>query len=113
MDDACTELFRAMGIIFDPGGGLWLESQRLSGSFVVGSYSCRIDRPSSFDDVLDLRIFVQERRKKVVVFRGELFNERGGRVAAGEITYVYVGRGGRAVEMPNGLVRRLDGGLKG
>jgi len=103
IDDACTEYLRQRGMVFDPDGWLRLNGGELNGSFVVGEYSCRIERTSNFDDVLTVKISVQEKRPKVVVFRGDIIDQKGRPVARGTITYIYIRKqdvGMKAVEMP-------------
>lgn len=110
IDDACTEYLRARGMVFDPEGWLRLDGKRIDESFVVGEYSCRIEATSFFDDLLDVRISVQERRPKVVVFRGDITDQNGRKVATGTITYVCVRKRGGGLEsavMPAGMARRL------
>ena len=107
IDDACTEYLRERGMIFDPDGWLRLDGKELGESFVVGEYSCRIEHTSGFDDILAVRISVREKRPKVVVFQGDIFDDAGRLVAHGTITYIYITRGMKAVAMPKKLFDRL------
>jgi YbgC/YbaW family acyl-CoA thioester hydrolase len=110
IDDACTEFLRERGMVFDPDGWLSLDGKPLSGSFVVGEYSCRIEHSSFFDDVLTVRISVQERRPRVLIFRGDIIDETGKLVAAGTLTYIYIKKqkgGLKAVKMPQKVAGRL------
>jgi YbgC/YbaW family acyl-CoA thioester hydrolase len=110
IDDACTEYLRERGMVFDPEGWLSLDGMPLKGSFVVGEYSCRIERTSLFDDVLTVRISVREKRPKVIVFRGDIYDVTGGLVAKGTLTYIYIEkRKGnlKAADMPAVVADRL------
>jgi len=100
IDDACTEYLRERGLVFDPDGWLSLNGKPLNEGFVVGEYTCRIERTSDFDDLLTVKIGIKEKRPKVVVFEGEIFNEGGRLVAHGTLTYIYIKRGMKAVAMP-------------
>jgi len=110
IDDACTEFLRERGMVFDPDGWLSLDGKALSGSFVVGEYSCRIEHNSFFDDILTVKISVQELRPKVIVFRGDILDDAGRLVARGTITYIYIQKrkdGLKAIEMPAEITGRL------
>ncbi|MEM2977287.1 MAG: acyl-CoA thioesterase [Thermoplasmata archaeon] len=110
LDDAVTEFLRARGMVFDPDGGLRLNGRRIRESFVVGEYGCRIERSSLLDDLIDVKVRVLERRSRVVVFEGELVDQKGRRVARGVITYICVrGSGGRirSAPIPTSLAARL------
>jgi YbgC/YbaW family acyl-CoA thioester hydrolase len=110
IDDACTEFLRERGMVFDPDGWLSLDGKPLAGSFVVGEYSCRIEHNSFFDDILTVKICVQERRPKVIVFRGDILDVSGRLVARGTITYIHIRKrkgGLKAVEMPPEITTRL------
>ena len=100
IDDACTEYLRERGLVFDPDGWLSLNGKPLNEGFVVGEYTCRIEHTSDFDDILTVKIGIKEKRPKVVVFKGEIFNEAGQLVAHGTLTYIYIRRGMKAVPMP-------------
>jgi YbgC/YbaW family acyl-CoA thioester hydrolase len=100
IDDACTEYLRERGLVFDPDGWLYLDGKALNAGFVVGEYSCRIEHSSDFDDVLTVKISIHEKRPKVVVFRGDIFDVKGRLVCHGTLTYIYIVRGMKAVPMP-------------
>jgi YbgC/YbaW family acyl-CoA thioester hydrolase len=107
IDDACTEYLRERGMVFDPDGWLSLDGRKLDESFVVGEYSCRIEHTSNFDDVLTVKIGIKEKRPKVVVFNGEITDQDGRLVAQGTLTYIYIKRGMKAVEMPGAIFELL------
>jgi acyl-CoA thioester hydrolase len=107
IDDACTEYLRERGLVFDPDGWLSLDGKPLDESFVVGEYSCRIEHTSGFDDVLTVKISVREKRPKVVVFQGDITGQDGRLVAHGTLTYIYIKRGMKAVEMPSTVYNLL------
>jgi len=98
IDDAATEYLRARGMVFDPDGWLRLDGKELGESFVVGEYSCRIGHTSDFDDLLTVKIKVKEKRPMVIVFEGEISDQKGRVVARGTLTYIYI--------------RKIDGGMK-
>ncbi len=113
IDDAITEFLRARGVVFDPEGWLRIDGRRVRESFVVGEYWCRIERSSLFDDLLDVRVAVSETRPKVVVFRAEITDQTGRRVARGTITYVCIKKAGGGIvsaPIPEGLAARLGPG---
>jgi YbgC/YbaW family acyl-CoA thioester hydrolase len=110
IDDACTEFLRERGMVFDPDGWLSLDGKSMSGSFVVGEYSCRIEHNSFYDDVLTVKISVQDKRPKVIVFRGDIVDDAGRLVAKGTLTYIFIKKwkgGLKAIEMPPDLAGRL------
>jgi YbgC/YbaW family acyl-CoA thioester hydrolase len=110
IDDACTEYLRERGMVFDPDGWLSLDGRTLDGSFVVGEYCCRIEHNSFFDDVLTVNIGVQDKRSKVIVFRGDIVDGTGKIVAKGTLTYIYIKKqegGLKAVQMPQEVAGRL------
>ncbi len=93
IDDACTEYLRERGLAFDPDGWLYLNGKPLDGGFVVGEYTCRIEHASGFDDVMRVKIGIKEKRSKVVVFRGDIFDAKGRLACRGTLTYIYIKRG--------------------
>jgi len=110
IDDACTEYLRERGMVFDPDGWLRLDGKMLDGSFVVGEYTCRIEHNSFFDDVLTVKISVQDKRSKVIVFRGDIIDGTKKIVAKGTLTYIYIKKrkgGLKAVAMPQNVAGRL------
>jgi YbgC/YbaW family acyl-CoA thioester hydrolase len=110
IDDACTEYLRERGIVFDPDGWLSIDGRALKESFVVGEYSCRIEHTSLFDDILTVKISVQDKRSKVIVFRGDIVDGKGRLVARGTLTYIYIRKqngGLQAVDMPAEVAGRL------
>jgi YbgC/YbaW family acyl-CoA thioester hydrolase len=107
IDDACTEYLRERGLVFSPEGWLSLNGKELDEGFVVGEYTCRIEQTSDFDDVLTVKIGIKEKRPKVVVFKGDITDHNGRLVAHGTLTYIYIKRGMKAVEMPEAIVDLL------
>jgi len=102
IDDGITEMLRERGMTYNPVGRLALDGNLLDVTFVIGEYSCRIERPSQFDDEVLLEVRVKELRQKVVVFEGVLKRpEDGERLAVGTVTYVCVNtRDSRSAEIP-------------
>ncbi len=91
IDDAIIEMFRERGITYDEMGGMLFKGSKLKETMVVGEYSCRIVKPSSYDDVLLLEVKIREMREKVIVFDGVFKDPKNGDVMAyGSMTYVCV-----------------------
>ena len=107
IDDACTEYLRDRGLVFSPEGWLSLNGKKLDDGFVVGEYTCRIEQTSDFDDVLTVKIGIKEKRPKVVVFKGDITDQNGRLVAHGTLTYIYIKRGMKAVELPRAIFELL------
>jgi YbgC/YbaW family acyl-CoA thioester hydrolase len=92
LDDAATEFLRGRGLVFDMEGWLWLDGNELNESFVVGEYSMRMFKTSGFDEVLTIKLSVKERRSRVIVFKGDIHDEKGDLCASGTLTYIYIKR---------------------
>ena len=109
ISDAITELLRGHGISYDASGGLFFKEVKLDETFVLGEYRCKIEKPSSFDDVIVVDIRVKEVRNRVVVFEGNLSNGvTGDKLASGEITYVCVDKSGKPTSIPELLLKALN-----
>jgi len=108
LDDAITEYFRCKGFTFDAVGKLFLNGERVVNSFAIGEYTCRINRPSKFDDMIRVRVKVKEMREKVLVFEG-IFEDLESDVALGhgETTFICVDDEGRSAKIPENVRARL------
>lgn len=108
ISDSITELLRGYGISYDASGGLFFEDVKLDETFVLGEYRCRIEKPSSFDDIIVVDVKVKEFSDRVVVFEGNLSNGvTGDKLASGEITYVCVDKSGKPTKIPERLLKAL------
>jgi len=107
VDDACTEYLRDRGLTFDQEGWLSLNGKELNESFVVGEYSMRMEKVSGFDEVLTVRISVKEMRRRVIVFKGEIFDGKGDMCAHGTLTYIYIKRGTKSTDIPEHIAKLL------
>jgi len=108
ISDAITELLRGHEISYGASGGLFFKDVKLDETFVLGEYRCRIEKPSSFDDVILVDVKVKEFSDRVVVFEGNLSNGiTGDKLASGEITYVCVDKSGKPTDIPERLLKAL------
>ena len=102
MDDVLTDFFRSKGITFDAVGKLHLNGERVVHSFAIGEYSCRIKKPSKFDDLIRITVRVKEVREKVLTFEGEFVDVESGNIVSNAwISFVSVNDEGDSAPIPD------------
>jgi len=108
MDDDITEFFRSKGITFPDIQKTLVHSEIVEGTFVVGEFSCRIQAPSKYDDVVKVRSRVAEVRTKVLRFESEVLDANTEqKLANGSITYVWV-KGESSAPIPAQILKSLQ-----
>ena len=90
---------------------------------VVAEASCRYVRPARYDDILTIRAWVTETRRRTIRFSYEILNQDSGeRIATGETLHIICDRLGRPRSLPekyqayfpgNALETSSDGQGKG
>jgi acyl-CoA thioester hydrolase len=90
-----VEMFRQMGFSYK-------EMEQKDDCFtVVGEAQCRYKRPAKYDDVLRIRTWIIEARKRTIRFGYEIVNDSTGELlATGETTHIFCGRDGRTRQLP-------------
>ncbi len=92
---ARVELMRALGFSYKE-----MEEQDDSRTVVVDVH-CSYEKPARYDDLLRVRAWVAESRRRTVKFAYEVFNDATGqRLAMGETTHVICDGKGRPKELP-------------
>ncbi len=107
MDDEVVEFFRSKGIVFPDLQRTQVGSESIEGTFVIGEFTCRINAPSKFDDIVKVRSSIAEVKPKVLKFESEVLGANTGlRLARGSITYIWV-RGERSAPIPEQILERI------
>jgi acyl-CoA thioester hydrolase len=90
-----VEMFRQMGFSYK-------DMEQKDDCFtVVGEAQCRYKRPAKYDDVLRIRTWIIEARKRTIRFGYEIVNDSTGELlATGETTHIFCGRDGRTRQLP-------------
>lgn len=90
-----VELMRALGFNYKD-----MEEQDDSHTVVV-DVRCSYEKPARYDDVIRIRTWVAESKKRTIKFAYEVFNDATGeRLATGETTHVICDGQGRPKELP-------------
>jgi acyl-CoA thioester hydrolase len=107
-NESILHAFRMRGITLHPTFSMtYVDNKPLEGHFVVGEYSCRIEAPSQYDDVVLVEVWVKKIGERSITFEGRMLDEgRGIILAKGLITYVYV-HNDKSKEIPKELIERL------
>ncbi len=90
-----VELMRALGFSYKE-----MEEQDDSHTVVVDVH-CAYEKPARYDDLLRVRTWVAESKKRTIKFAYEVFNDATGeRLATGETVHVICDSQGRPKELP-------------
>ena len=113
LNEAILHMFRVRGITLHPTFSLtYVNNKPLEGHFVVGEYSCRIEAPSQYDDVVKIEVWVKKLGERSITFEGRMLDEsREITLAKGSITYVYV-HNDKSKEIPKELIELLHSAPK-
>ena len=104
LDDALTELYRTKGMTYDEVGHLLLNGEKQAESFAIGEFSCRIQKPSKFDDLIRIRVTVVEIRERVLAFDGIFEDtETGEKLGHGRISFVCINEEGKSAPIPENI----------
>lgn len=68
-DDAIIEFLRSRRLTYEPAGGLRLDGHLVPETFVIGEYSCRIEHPSHYDDLLRAKVTLLDLRLRTARFQ--------------------------------------------
>ncbi len=108
-DDATIEFFRSIGVIFSPEGEMYVDGDKKSETFVVGSCESRFLGESFFDDVLEVKVSIGELGEKKLKLCFECVNvTKGYTCAKGSMTFVCFNPLERkSARIPDPLMKKL------
>lgn len=108
LNEAILHMLRVRGVTLHGTFSVtYVDGKPLEGHFVVGEYSCRIEAPSQYDDVVNIEVWVKKIGERSITFEGQMLDKNSGRkLAGGWITYVYV-HNDKSMKIPEELIERI------
>ncbi|MEM4201030.1 MAG: acyl-CoA thioesterase [Nitrososphaerales archaeon] len=108
LNEAILHMFRVRGVTLHGTFSLtYIDGKPLEGHFVVGEYSCRIEAPSQYDDVVIIEVWIKKIGEHSITFEGQMVDTQARKkLASGWITYVYV-QNDKSKKIPAELIERI------
>jgi len=101
-EHARGELFRSLGKSYR-----WMEEEGLR--LPVVEAQCRYKAPARYDDLLKLRVWVEEIKRASITFAYELRRDNEeALLATGKTTHMCISKDGRVTRLPDSVARLLQ-----